>query len=144
MVIVGRYLKILEIILITLLYTCNVLASEKFPAGPSKTSETIFVSHFIEMARKSSCSNVINRLFIIDKQLVLWSRVGNCKDAGYAQVLFGNSPDSRLCENMDSKSGQRTGCRDKKYSIMFHTIIENLEKTNLGLDSTHSVDPIRF
>ena len=108
-------------------------------------SETdIDLAQFITMAREFGCDEIKNRLFLIDKTRVFWDREGNCADAGFAQILFGSTVDSVLCEFYESIGGHNLFYHDEQYSDMFDTIIANLDKSGLGLGVTHRVERIRF
>jgi hypothetical protein len=139
-----RFFKILIVFLIAFLYiyACNGFATEV--SVVTSTTSTTPVTAFIEMARKSQCSDITNRLYLIDKQLVFWNVAGSCDDADYALILFGSTPAVRLCSAVVTIRGPRSGCRDNKYSNLFKTITENLKTPDLGLGTNHIVEPILF
>jgi hypothetical protein len=111
---------------------------------PTEESGEIDLTPFIEQARNSSCADLQNRLFLIDRQLVLWDQLGSCVDASYAQTLYRNNLDEVLCENRDSIAGPQKWYYDSNYKDLFDTILSNLDKEDLGLGSDHEVQEITF
>jgi hypothetical protein len=100
---------------------------------------------FKDLARAADCADVRNRLFLIDGHLVFWDRESTCKDAAYAQVLFGRTVERLICEAHDSIAGPVRACHDGgPYRAMFETMIENLDQPALGLGSGHTVSAIEF
>jgi hypothetical protein len=102
------------------------------------------VNDFRAMARAASCTEIRNRLFVIDGKQVLWDHAGNCADASYGQVLYGAKPDEVLCSYGDTIAGPRTTCPDTASRSLFETIVKNLDKADLGLGSTHKVERLDF
>jgi hypothetical protein len=102
------------------------------------------VGDFQNMARGARCTETRNRLFVIDGKQVLWDHAGNCADASYEQVLFGAKPDTVLCSHGDTIAGPRTSCPDEKSRTLFDTIVQNLDKADLGLGGTHKVEQLSF
>jgi hypothetical protein len=94
---------------------------------------------FKEMARRAECADYANRLFLIDQQLVLWDRRGNCPDRGYHQRLYQGTVDRLLCERFDSVAGPIERCADEDYRNLFRRMVENLEEPDLGLGDLHHV-----
>lgn len=105
---------------------------------------SVDLAPFIDMAKNAGCADITNELFLIDDQMVLWNRSGNCPDAGYSTTLFGNTIDERRCYLGDSIAGPRRGCDDDRYEEMFDTILENLDEPDLGLGDEHDVEKIPF
>jgi hypothetical protein len=101
---------------------------------------------FRALARTSTCADVSNRLFLIDHQLVFWDRQSNCADASYARVLYERTVSDVICDVHDSIAGPQKACHDNdgRYTEMFDTIVDNLDKEDLGLGSAHTVEPIDF
>jgi hypothetical protein len=99
---------------------------------------------FIVMARTSSCNETRNRLFVIDGKQVFWDHAGQCADASYEQVLFGSTPDARLCAHGDTIAGPRTSCQDESARALFDTIVKNADQPDLGLGSGHKVEQLTF
>lgn len=99
---------------------------------------------FKQMTVASPCSDIRNRLFLIDDELVFWDQAGNCADASYAQTLFGSTPDEVLCTAHDSIAGPMQACSDPHYQELFETILANLEEPDLALGPDHSVQPVAF
>jgi hypothetical protein len=102
------------------------------------------MNEFQAMAREASCTDIRNRLFVIDGKQVLWDHAGNCADASYGQVLFGAKPEAVLCSAGDTIAGPRTSCPDAASRSMFETIVNNLDKADLGLGSAHKVERVDF
>lgn len=115
----------------------GVVVGEPAPAA-------LAMDDFQAMARAASCTEIRNRLFIIDGKQVLWDHAGNCADAAYEQVLFGARPEKLLCSYGDTIAGPRTTCPDAGSRSMFETIVNNLEKADLGLGSAHKVERFSF
>jgi hypothetical protein len=99
---------------------------------------------FIEMARTSGCSETRNRLFVIDGKQVFWDHAGQCADASYGQVLFGSTPETRLCSSGDTIAGPRTDCQDESARALFETLVKNADRPDLGLGSGHTVEQLSF
>jgi hypothetical protein len=99
---------------------------------------------FIAMARTASCNETRNRLFVIDGKQVFWDHAGQCADASYEQVLFGSTPETRLCSHGDTIAGPRTSCQDESARALFDTIVKNADQPDLGLGSGHKVEQLTF
>ena len=97
---------------------------------------------FIANAQAAPCADQRNRLFVIDKKMVFWDRAGSCGDNAYARSLFGSTPQALLCAVSDSIGGPRTSCTDEKSRALFDTILANLDKSDLGLGSSHQVEAL--
>lgn len=97
---------------------------------------------FIAKAQQATCADQRNRLFMIDKRMVFWDRAGNCPDNAYARSLFGASPQALLCSVSDAVGGPRTSCTDESSRALFNTILDNLDKSDLGLGSGHQIEPL--
>lgn len=116
----------------------GIAIGEPPPNGPVK-------EEFIKMARgETACADRANRLYIIDGRQVLWQVAGNCGDASYQNVLFGLTPKDQQCSNADSIAGPRTVCADASQRPLFDTIIQNLDKPDLGLGAAHKVEYVPF
>jgi hypothetical protein len=101
----------------------------------------IAVQPFQDVARKSICNDVRNRLYLIDGQTVLWERAGSCPDNSYEQIWYGATPGEVLCHAQDSFAGPRKTC-DPARSEDFDTMIRNLDAPDLGLGREHRVKRI--
>jgi hypothetical protein len=99
---------------------------------------------FVEMARKSACSETKNRLFVIDGKQVFWDHAGRCADASWEQVLFGAKPEARLCSYGDTFAGPKTVCQDESARALFDTIVKHADEPDLGLGSAHKVERLAF
>jgi hypothetical protein len=99
-------------------------------------------SEFVVRAQEANCSDQRNRLFMIDKRMVFWDRAGSCPDNAYGRTLFGATPQTVLCSVADSIAGPRTTCNDEQARALFDTIVANLDKSDLGLGSSHQVEAI--
>ena len=78
------------------------------------------------------CSEIENKLYIIDGSYALWVRRGNCSDNSYGYTLFGKNA-AILCYQRETIAGTDKKC-GKENEQFFNTIIENLDEDNLGLD----------
>ena len=97
---------------------------------------------FKARARSAHCADRKNRLFLIDRELVFWHREGNCPDASYSLILYDRANGQVLCSLTDSIAGPIKTINNNEYENLFETIIDNLEKSNLGLSSDHRVEEI--
>jgi hypothetical protein len=100
------------------------------------------LSAFKDMIGSAECSDISNKLYLIDGDLVFWDVRGKCSDASYSYTLFGDSPDDVLCQRHDSIAGPGGACRGDVYRQMLDTIAANLDKPDLGLGPDHTVVPI--
>jgi hypothetical protein len=97
---------------------------------------------FVEMARGAACSDVRNRLFVIDHVLVLADRAGSCPDASYSEVLFRRTVDEVLCVNHDSIAGPVKHCGEPSHMALFEIITTHLDEPDLGLGPSHTVQEL--
>jgi hypothetical protein len=109
---------------------------------PTPTPGLQGVAAFADMAHKAICTDFKNRLVLIDGKQVFWDRAGNCPDMGYEQVLYGASPQDVLCSRADSIAGPQTGCKDESARPLFDVILQNLDKDDLGIGFSHTVERI--
>jgi hypothetical protein len=139
----------------TLLYpnTTNAVHSPDLPFPPDEYGpiyfnaplcpNTINPFPFIELASGAACADSANRLYLIDSAVVFWDRQGACSDNSYTYTLFSvHSVDSVLCRRNDSVGGPQEQCIDQKYHDLLDMIVANLSATDLGMDSSHQVNPI--
>ena len=108
----------------------------------AKIAPPIANNEFLNLVKDASCANFRNRLFIVDQKYVLWDKAGSCSDASYAQSLYGNTVQSLLCTHADSIAGPRTSCTDTSVESLFKTMIQNLDKADLGLGTGHQVQSL--
>ena len=111
--------------------------------GNTSVSE-IDTTPFIEKAIEADCADSVNRLYLIDSNLVFWDREGNCPDNAYSRTLFAETVEDVLCDLHDSIVGPVRSCEDDFYSEMFDTVIANLDMPDLGLGPEHRVEEILF
>ena len=105
---------------------------------------SIDLNVFKNMASNATCSDVTNKLFVIDNQLVFWITEGNCPDASYSYTLFANTPNEILCKKYDSIAGPQEKYLDEKYKEFFQTITDNIHVDNFGLDESYKVTEVLF
>lgn len=147
----GRVLRALPLAACLALSACGggeggktpVLISPGIGIG-EPTPPPLNVTPFIEKARTEACSDVRNRLFVIDNKMVLSDRAGNCADNSYGQVLYGASVDNGLCSASDSIAGPVASCKDEASRVLFDTMRKNLDRPDLGLGAGHSVKEVFF
>ena len=105
----------------------------------------IDLAPFQALARTADCSDLRNRLFLIDADLVFWDRAGSCADALYSLNFYAGRVDAIVCYRADSIGGGNvTICPDDRYRDMFETMRSHLDDPQLGLGSGHTVQPIAF
>lgn len=124
------------------LVACNDTRSQISSKNSTIENKAMQTSEFIQLAQNANCANLRNRLFVIDQKQVLWDKRGSCSDAAHAVTLFGDSPSKILCTRADSIMGPQTKCESENHNAMFSTILENLDKKDLGLGSAHQVKEI--
>ncbi len=112
--------------------------------GEPSPNSKLDTTEFVTMARGASCTDLRNRLFVIDEKRVFWDRAGNCPDNGYTQALFASSAKTALCSVSDSIAGPRTTCSDETVREQFSTMLKNLDKADFGLGSSHTVRAVNF
>ena len=110
---------------------------------PREGTPEVNLEPFRALARASDCADVTNRMFLIDRKLVFWDRQSHCADASYARVLYDRSVDRVICDVHDSIAGPQKACHGAgPYAETFDTIVDNLDKEDLGLGSAHTVEPV--
>lgn len=125
----------------TMLTACGG-GDNKLEKEVAKTPAPIVTSDFVNLVKDANCANIKNRLFVIDQKQVLWDKAGSCADAAYSQTLYGMTPQTQLCSNSDSIAGPRLSCSDASSESLFKTMLQNLDKADLGLGSQHQVQQI--
>ncbi len=125
-------------------FTFYVSCGGSSGSGGSGNGFPIDLGPFISQARNADCSGIRNNLYVIDNNLVLWDRAGNCPDNSYSQTLYGRNIDQVLCKHFDSIAGPQTLYNDVRYKDLFDTVIANLDKPDLGLGAGHTVKPVTF
>ncbi|MBN1428868.1 MAG: hypothetical protein JXB07_10825 [Anaerolineae bacterium] len=125
---------------IFLLFGCQTRSPES--PTPSPDNISFDTRPFVEMAQKASCTDIKNKLYVIDDQFVFWTKEGFCDDGRYAHVLYGKSLREELCYSKESFAALES-CQPA-YEELFNTILQNLERPDLGLGSTHKVIEIRL
>ena len=111
-------------------------------AGGTAGQSKVDLAPFRAMAAAGGCTDVRNRLFLIDGRLVLWDRAGNCADQAYGLSLYGSTPDQVLCVYYDSIAGPVRKCQDEGYQDMFSIMAANVEAPDLGLGKAHTVQAV--
>ncbi len=111
--------------------------------------EPVQTMSFEEMYWNADCADIKNEFFFIQdsreyagNSFVFWNREGNCMDNRFEQTLF--SREDVLCSRSDSIAGVRENCNDEGYRQMFSTLINNLDKPNLGLGQVYTVTKMTF
>jgi hypothetical protein len=99
-------------------------------------------AQFIDKVKNASCSNLRNRLSLIDQKFVFWDRAGSCPDAAQTQILFGNTTKTILCSGGDSLMGPKVMCEDESARTLFLSMVANRNKADLGLGSGYRVKQI--
>jgi hypothetical protein len=112
------------------------------PVSADPTPGLQGIAAFADMAHKAICTDFKNRLVLIDGKQVFWDRAGNCPDMGYEQVLYGASPQEVLCSRADSIAGPQLACKDESARPLFDVILQNLDKDDLGIGFSHTVERI--
>lgn len=107
--------------------------------GNGNTPAPVATDAFVQMAQSATCNDVKNRLFVIDQKWVLWDKAGNCSDASFAQTMFGSTAQTVICSNADSIAGPKLTCNNKENETLFKTVLQNLDKSDLGLGTTHQI-----
>lgn len=125
----------------TMLTACGG-GDNKLEKEVAKTPAPIVTSDFVNLVKDANCANIKNRLFVIDQKQVLSDKAGSCADAAYSQTLYGMTPQTQLCSNSDSIAGPRLSCSDASSESLFKTMLQNLDKADLGLGSQHQVQQI--
>ncbi len=111
---------------------------------PPKAVEPVALdpAPFVTRARVEACSDLVNKLYVIDNQMVLSDRAGNCADNADGQVLYGAKVDTILCQAGDTIAGRVVSCKDETRRALFDTMRANLHKADLGLGTGHTVKPV--
>ena len=129
--------KIAKIVLIILSPFAALLLAA-CAAGPLNEPTSLDMEPFLHMAENAACADLRNQLYVIDDQFVFWASEGQCSDASYAYILYGATPDEKLCSLEDSIMGPRSTCQPDLQAL-FDTVQQNLDHPNLGLDESHTV-----
>lgn len=115
----------------------GIAVGEPAPGAPA-------LDEFIAQARTADCAEGRNRLFVIDNELVIWDRAGNCPDMSWNVTLYRTAPGAMLCTAGDSIGGPVTTCKDAHFRPLLATAVANLDKADLGLGASHKVEPVPF
>ena len=99
---------------------------------------------FVAIAKAEPCGHFRNKLYVIDNKMVLHDRAGNCPDNGNAQVLYGATVDTIVCQSADGIAGTIISCKDAANRPLFDTLRANLGKADLGLGAGHTVKAVEF
>jgi hypothetical protein len=98
------------------------------------------INHLLNISRNSLCNEIENRVFLIDKKLLLWVRKGKCRDNSYSYILYGRGL-KKLCYEQDSIAGTIFK-GDSRYERLFKKLVKNISKENLGQDKRLQVEEI--
>jgi hypothetical protein len=107
-------------------------------------SQVVDLVPFVSLAHSSACTDLENRLFVIDGTTVVWDRKGNCPDSSYAVTLYGSNVDTVYCNVHDSVAGPVQACSVPGYLDLFNTISTHLTQPDLGLGQGHTVQQVVF
>lgn len=116
----------------------NTVTNVSVPAN-ANAAGTVTISSFTAMTANAACADVRNDLYLIDGKLVFWVRTGKCPDAAYAYILYGQTPQEKLCSYTDSIAGPQESCLEASYQELFSSMIHAVDDQQLGLDSSHTV-----
>jgi hypothetical protein len=119
------------------LHAPDIQTGEQAPVPPA-------IGPFIAMARVEPCSDIRNRLFVLDDRMVIWDRVGNCRDNGSSLVLYGANVEAVLCSSVDTIAGLVTSCKDEAHRPLFDILRKNLDRPDLGLGGAHTLKIVDF
>ena len=146
----GRVLRAVPLMSVLVLTACGGNSAPGPVAHPPGTGPgapppaELSSAAFVAKARAEPCSDFRNKLYVIDNKMVLHDRAGNCPDNGNAQVLYGATVDTILCQSGDGIAGTIISCQDAANRPLFDTIRANLNQTDLGLGAGHTVKPVEF
>jgi len=125
--------------------TMSTRGAQLTQGQPVKDPTAINLEPFRELARNESCADVRNRLFLIDRRMVFWTRESNCSDAAYGHTLYGRTVWHIICDVHDSIAGPQGDCDDSGPDVeLFDVMIQHLDDEDLGIGDMHRVDPIKF
>jgi hypothetical protein len=95
------------------------------------------VAKIKKIMTRELCSDLKNCLYVINDSYCFWIREGKCSDNSYSYSLYGPKV-KLLCYQRETIAGIDKKC-NKESEKMFTTIIDNLQKENLGLESSIKV-----
>ncbi|MHB8882321.1 MAG: hypothetical protein ACYC69_12540 [Thermodesulfovibrionales bacterium] len=127
---------------IHLLLLVSLVISFSCGGSGSVNDPPINIEPFILQARNEQCSDIRNKLYLIDNSSVFWDRAGNCPDNSFSQTLYGHTVDQVLCSHFDSIAGPRTIYYDETHKDLCDTLFANPGKPDLGLGTGHTVLPV--
>lgn len=117
---------------------CGARGTQPAEAPSPTANVSIDLQPFLDIARSASCADRQNRLYVIDDRYVFWAVQGYCDDAGYANILYGVTPQQKLCASADSIAGPQYTCQPD-LEVLFQTILDNLDRPDLGLGDARRV-----
>lgn len=94
----------------SVLGTFDVVQDSAESDGGIGSPPTVDTSQFIEMAQGAACAGIINAMYLVDGQYVIWYRQGDCADASYSTTLFDARTGEALCSAYDSIAGPVQEC----------------------------------
>jgi len=131
--------QLLTIILYAILLVMIVLLLINLINPEPAEMPTINTEPFITLANEEApCRDVRNDLYLIENSMVFWAVEGACFDASYSYTLYGSDPSIVLCKSYDSITGVVYEC-DEGFQEMFGTIMNNLDKNDLGLETVKKI-----
>jgi hypothetical protein len=128
---------ILLLVFIILFFRHDLLLSQQNGIGKLGKKDIVKIK---SMMRKELCSDFLNRLYIINNDYALWIRKGDCYDNRYSYTLFGKGV-KILCYQRETITGVDKKCNSAHESF-FSTMIDNMDKVNLGLNKQMKVSMI--
>ncbi|ATQ78561.1 hypothetical protein CR152_31625 [Massilia violaceinigra] len=91
-------------------------------AEPDPSASGVFITPFVQRARQSTCGQYYNRLFVVDHKYVFAGQNGSCDVNTDREVLFGSTPDVRLCTSYYGRLGGKESCADPMLTGLFEKL----------------------
>jgi hypothetical protein len=96
----------------------------------------------LDMARSARCASDRNKVFVIDNALMLWDRAGQCPDNASEQVLYAWPSSDVKCVQSQTLAGPAVRCNEATDRQLFETMLNNLDRADLGLGAGHLVSVV--
>ena len=127
-----KHIVLLNIIGLLLFIGCSASPTETISGISREDVETQ-----IKSVKEEPCSDLENKLYLINDMYLYHVRRGNCPDNGYTYTLFGSGL-KELCFKRDSIAGpQIKYTTELKY--LFDKLLTGKAENNFGLDSAHKI-----